>query len=634
MIPLLTVLGLQRSYGIRRVLDGVSFTIHRGDRVGIVGVNGSGKSTLMRVVVRAGNTVDPDDQPDAGEIRRARGLSLAYVPQEPRLPDGATVEEVLRAGLAAHAATVERLAAIEAGLSQDPTDDGLEEQAALHARLERLGGWDLSHELAAIHHDFRLPPLGADVRGLSGGERRRVAIAQALLGRPDLLALDEPTNHLDLPAIDWLERWLAGRLDAVLLVTHDRTFLDRVATRILELDRGLVHAYDGNYSRFLEKQAERLAVEATQEEKRASFVRRELDWIRRGPAARTTKQQARIDRFEQAVAARPEQAAPGSAAPTLVIPPGPRLGKTILETRKLRCTVGGRVLVRDLDLKLKAGDRIGIVGPNGVGKSTLLATLMGLRPPDGGQVEVGVNTRFTWLDQARSLLDDERTVLEEVAGDNAWVTVGEDTIHVRSFLRQLLFDDRTADVRVGRLSGGERNRVLLARMLRTGGNVLVLDEPTNDLDLQTLAVLEEALVAFPGCLLVASHDRWFLDEVATSILAFEEDGRLVRYEGGYGDWERRRPVRVREAEAQVTPQATPVALAKRRLSFQEKRELAELEAAIAGHEAQVARLERLLADPETYARLSGAEVGEQAKKLAAEQASLERAMERWVALSP
>jgi len=616
--PLLTLLDVHRHFGNRPILDGVSFTVNRGDRIGILGVNGAGKSTLMRVVVHGGLSHDPEEQPDAGEIRRARGLRLRYVPQEPRLRPEATVLELLREG--------------QAGWVQSQA---------------HLGAEGLDHEIHALHAEFDLPPLDARVGALSGGEARRVAIAAALLDHPDLLALDEPTNHLDVTAVEWLEQVLVTRVDALLLVTHDRRFLDNVATRILELDRGKIYATEGGYTRFLEAQAARLANEAGREEKRAAFVRRELEWVRRGPAAQTKKQQARVDRFEAAVEARPEpgQRAPDAGGPKLRIPPGPRLGKRVVETRKLGVDLGGRTLVRDLDLALKPGDRVGIVGPNGAGKTTLIRTLLGLRPPSRGEVLIGPNTVPVFLDQSRAELDDEKTVAEEVAEGNDWVQLPDEVVHVRSFLRGLLFDDRAAETRIGRLSGGERNRVLLARLLRRGGNLLVLDEPTNDLDLVTLTVLEDALQEFPGACLVVSHDRWFLDKVATALLVFEGEGRVVRYEGGWSDHERRGREVVRKARpteaaparvpepAPAAPAATVEPAARRKLSYKEQRELAGMEDAILGAEAHLGALEAQVADPGIWKGLGPDGARALHAQLEAARAEVERLYQRWSELA-
>ncbi|MCA9675949.1 MAG: ATP-binding cassette domain-containing protein, partial [Myxococcales bacterium] len=505
MTAILTAQDLEKSYGPRRVLDGVSFTVHDGDRIGLIGRNGSGKSTLMKLITG-------EAEADGGQLAMRRALGLEYVPQEPRLDPERTV-----------AATLER--------------DGV----ALHE----------AQTLAAA---LRLPPMEAHIRVLSIGERRRVALCRALLGNAELLALDEPTNHLDARTVEWLEDRLASRAGALLLVTHDRYFLDRVATRILELDRGKLYAHDGDYTAFLERQAERLSAEASHERARASFVRRELDWIRRGPKARTTKAKARIDRFDNAVAAAPTAADKVVGAISLRLPEGGRLGKTILELKGLTRRIGDRTLFQDLTLTMKPGDRIGIVGPNGAGKTTLIRTILGEVPPDRGEVVLGINTRPAYLEQGRTELDDDRTVLEEVAGDSDHVQLEDGPVHVRTFLRALQFDDATASTRIADLSGGERNRVQLARLLRRGGNLLVLDEPTNDLDLLTLGALEEGLTEFGGCALIVSHDRWFLDRVATGILAFDPDvrgGEVVFYEGDYSSYvAKRKQLRAEAARAE------------------------------------------------------------------------------------
>ncbi len=605
MPAIVTVQEVDKAFGTRRVLAGASFAIHDKDRVGLLGVNGSGKSTLLRMIARAGTTDDPAIEPDAGLITRMKGLRLEYVEQEPTLPAGT----------------------IDAALRSAPGADHF--GAALDSELRGLG--------AAM----ALPAPDRDVSELSIGERRRVALARALLGQPDLLALDEPTNHLDARTIEWLEGRLGAMPGALVLVTHDRYFLDRVATRILELDRGRVHAYEGGYTRFLEKQAERLDNESVREQKRASFVRNELDWIRRGPQARGTKQKARIERFDAAVAARPGQndAAPGVRKVSLELPTGGRLGKTILELRGVGRSAAGRVLFDDLTLIVKPGDRIGIVGPNGAGKTTLVRTMLGQLPAERGEVIVGQNTRFAFLDQGRADLRDDRTVLQEVADGNDHVVLESGAIHVRSFLRMMLFDDGFADTPVGALSGGERNRVQLAKLLRVGGNVLVLDEPTNDLDLMTLSVLEEALMEFPGCALVVSHDRWFLDRVATGILAFEPDvapGRVVFHEGNYSAYLARRKQEGREREAAAAASAGAVAAAParvktpvaRKLSFKERQELEGMEATIHAAEAKVTELEAALADPTVYSKRAS-EVPMLVAALETARGEVDRLYARW-----
>jgi len=632
---ILTVQNVDKSFGPRRILAGVSFAVHAQDRIALVGLNGSGKSTLLRLLVGSGQV---DDEPDSGLITRRRGLYVEYVPQEPKLPVDKTVQEVMRSGLRLHAALLAELDELGHEIERSrgaQRDAALLRQADLHERIKDLGGWDVEHEIRGLAAALMLPPPSALIGNLSIGERRRVALAAALLSRPELLLLDEPTNHLDARTAQWLEMRLRTQPGALLLVTHDRYFLDRVATRILELDRGRLHAYEGSYHVFLEKQAERLENEAQRERERAMFVRRELDWIRRGPAARTTKQKARIDRFNEAVSARPshEDRAPLDRKLLLRLPTGGRLGKTILELRGLSKSIGEKRLFSDLTLLLKPGDRIGVVGVNGAGKTTLVRTVLGEVLPDAGEVVKGQNTRIAFLDQGRADLDDQRSVLEEVAGDSDNVYLEDGPVHVRTFLRMLLFDDRFADAKVGTLSGGERNRVQLAKLLRRGGNLLILDEPTNDLDLLTLTVLEEALVEFPGCVIAVSHDRWFLDHVATGILAFEGDGKVTFHEGNYSDYlERSQPL---AAKPEPSPElarkkepSPPKPPPPRRITFSEQKELDGIEARILAAEARVHEAQETLNDPAVY-KDRAAEVPALVAELDAARAEVDRLYTRW-----
>jgi ATP-binding cassette subfamily F protein uup len=563
---ILTVQGLEKRFGTRRVLDGASFAVHERDRIGMIGANGAGKSTLLETVVhRAMGGDDPTLAPDAGLVTWKRDLALEYVAQEPVLD-------------------------VEAAVGVEVARDGVAD-----------------YEIATIADALELPPLTQRIGTLSLGERRRVALARALLGKADVLALDEPTNHLDATTVEWLENRLAAWPGALIVVTHDRYFLDRVATRILEVDRGKVYSYDGDYAEFVMQQADRLANEAEAEYQRSSFIRREIDWIRRGPKARGTKAKARIDRFDAAVAAAPGADDKRNDTMALRLPSGPRLGGTIVELDRATKSLGGKLLFKDLTLVMKPGDRIGIVGPNGAGKSTLIKTILGQLPPDSGTVVVGSNTRPAYLEQGRSELRDELTVIEEVGDGYDYVDLPDGKIHVRSFLRMLAFPDSVTDTKVGQLSGGERNRVQLARLLRRGGNLLVLDEPTNDLDLPTLGALEDGLVHFAGCALIVSHDRWFLDRVATAILAFEGDGQVTLYEGSYSFYaERRKKPGARDGarrDARDSRPAAPAAakpVAARKLSFKEGRELEGIEAAIAAAEARVATLEATLSDPAVF----------------------------------
>ncbi len=590
---ILTVQGLEKRFGTRRVLAGASFAVHERDRIGMIGANGAGKSTLLAMIVhRAMGGDDPLYVPDAGIITWKRDLHLEYVPQEPVLDLDATVAET----------------------------------------LAREGVPD--HEISTIADALKTPPFESRIGTLSLGERRRVALGRALLGRADVLALDEPTNHLDATTVEWLENRLSAWAGALIVVTHDRYFLDRVATRILEVDRGKVYSYEGDYQEFLLIQADRLAAESESEYQRVSFIRREIDWIRRGPKARGVKAKARIDRFDSAVAAKPQtdELLPQKLA--LRLPSGPRLGGNIVELHKVSKSLGGKLLVRDLTLLMKPGDRIGIVGDNGAGKTTLIRMILGLIPPDSGKVVVGSNTKPAYLEQGRSELRDELTVLEEVGDGYDYVDLPDGKVHVRGFLRMLAFPDSVGDTKVGQLSGGERNRVQLARLLRRGGNLLVLDEPTNDLDLPTLGALEDGLIHFNGCALIVSHDRWFLDRVATSILAFEGEGKVTLYEGSYSFYTERRPARTggrRDRDDDVKPvrdTRSPKPVGPRKLSFKEARELEGIEEKIAQAETRVGELEATLSDPNVF-KDRGGEVQAIIAELDAARLEVEKLFARW-----
>lgn len=639
---LLTVQHLAKRYGARQVLDDVSLVVGDGDRIALVGVNGAGKSTLLRFLAADDVSAGRDNGPDSGRITRQRDLSIEYVAQEPVLDPLRTVGQTLRDGLRLHAAAIDELEALTAQLESlegSHLAAALARQAELHERIIALGGWDQGHEIRGLAAALALPPEHAAIGELSMGERRRVALARALLARPRLLALDEPTNHLDAATTSWLEERLIERDGALLLVTHDRYFLDRVANRILELDRGRMFGHDGGYREFLTRQAERWGHEDESRRQRAAFVRRELSWIRRRAPARTTKQKARIDRFDAAVTAGIDEAERNPPA-VLKLGSGSRLGGTILELVDAeKSAPDGRVLWRNLTLRWNHGDRIGVVGVNGAGKTTLIRAILGETSLDRGRIVVGQNTRFAFMDQARTSLDDERTVLAEIAGDDDHIELADSRVHVRTFLRMLLFEDSMADAKVGVLSGGERNRVQLAKLLRDAGNFLILDEPTNDLDVLTLGVLEETLSQFSGCALIVSHDRWFLDKVATGILTFEGDGQVAFYEGTCSDYLDKRAAR----EAAALPESPSVGVAAtcatstttaarpRKRSFKERQELAGIEAAISAAEAEVARLEAELADPDVYAR-RGTEIPRLSAGLEAARSEVERLFARWAEL--
>ena len=524
--------GLSRTYpGGREVLKGVTLSFFPGAKIGVIGVNGSGKSTLMRIMAGL-------DEDFTGEAWAAEGAKVGYLPQEPQLdPDLSVMENVLL-GLAETKALVDRFNEVSARFAEPLDDDEmatlLEEQGELTEKIDAANGWELERTVEIAMDALRCPPGDADPKTLSGGERRRVALCRLLLERPDLLLLDEPTNHLDAESVAWLERFLKDYAGTVMVVTHDRYFLDNVTGWILELDRGRGIPYEGNYSSWLEQKQKRLALEEKQETARQRTLAHELDWIRASPRARQAKSKARIQAFETLYAEAADKA-PGTAQ--IVIPPGPRLGALVIEAQGLGKGYGDRLLVEDLDFKLPPGGIVGVIGPNGAGKTTLFRMIVGQEKPDAGRLRLGETVKLGYVDQSRDALDAKKTVWEEISGGLDELELGKRKMQSRAYVGQFNFRGADQQKRVGDLSGGERNRVHLAVMLKSGANVLLLDEPTNDLDVETLRALEDALVDFAGCAVIISHDRWFLDRIATHILAFEGDSRVIWFEGNYQDYE-------------------------------------------------------------------------------------------------
>ena len=501
----------------------------------------------------------------------------------------------------------------------------------LEERIQQLEGWTVDSRVRTALNQLGCPPDDRKIGGLSGGERRRVALARALIARPDFLMLDEPTNHLDTESVEWITEFLAGYPGGLLVVTHDRHFLDSVATTIVELRNGKFERYDGNYSEYLLQRAEKLATEELTEHKRQMFLRREIEWVRRRPKAQTSKSQARLDRFSAAESAGPP---PSESEMELVIPPPPPLGNRVVDIEGVGMQFGGRRLFSDLSLNFAGGTRIGVTGRNGLGKTTLLRILLGEMPPTEGDVRIGSLTRFNYVDQGRLRVNEERTVLEEVSDGTEWVQWGDEKLSLRGYLKRFLFTDDRITTQVKHLSGGERSRLLLARVLKRGGNFLVLDEPTNDLDLQTMRVLEEALTLFPGCVLVVSHDRYFLNRVCTGILAFEGEGQVTFSEGNYDYYleKRRRAASgsgggAREFKVTGSP-AGSKAGKPRKLSFKEQRELEGIEAVIQVAEAEVTEREAQFVDPE-FVRKNGARMQALLAELETSKAKVAVLYARW-----
>jgi ATP-binding cassette ChvD family protein len=521
----------RKAHKSKVILDEVTLAFLPGAKIGVVGPNGAGKSTLLRIMAGL-------DEVSNGEARLAPGASVGILLQEPELDPDRDVLGNVEDGVAAARALLRRfeeLSAALGGAGPDAMERLLQEHDEVQDAIEAAGAWDLDSRLEMAMDALRLPPGDADVRTLSGGERRRVALCRLLLARPDLLLLDEPTNHLDAESVQWLEKHLAGYPGCVLAITHDRYFLDNVAEWILELDRGRTYPYQGNYSTYLATKAARLAAEARVQAGRRKALERELAWVRAGTKGRHAKGRARIARYEQlAVEAAAHQAVDHDE---IQIPPGPRLGASVIEAKGVSKGYGERLLIDDLSFTLPPGGIVGIVGPNGAGKTTLFRLLLGLEQPGAGTVTLGPTVRLAYVDQARAGLDPGQTVWEVVSGGLDHLDVGGRTLPSRAWIASFGFRGSGQQQPVGSLSGGERNRLNLALTLKQGGNVLLLDEPTNDLDVDTLRSLEEALLAFPGCALVISHDRWFLDRLATHMLAFEGDSQVVWFEGNHAGYE-------------------------------------------------------------------------------------------------
>mgnify|MGYP000555964587 FL=1 len=515
----------------RTILRDISLSFFPGAKIGVLGLNGAGKSTLLKIMGGIDTNIE-------GEARPQAGIKVGYLPQEPQLDPEKTVREETVLGLGTAFAQLTRFNEISEKFAGPMSDDEmtalLEEQAKLQDAIDAAGGWEIERKLEIAADALRLPAWDAKIGKLSGGEKRRVALCKLLLSAPDMLLLDEPTNHLDAESIAWLERYLEEYPSTVIAVTHDRYFLDNVAQWILELDRGHGIPWQGNYSSWLEQKEKRLALEEREREALRKTLERELEWVRQNPKARQAKSKARMARYEELASKEFQER---NETNEIYIPPGERLGDLVIEAKNLRKAYGERLLIDDLSFSLPKGGIVGIIGPNGAGKTTLFRMLTGGEAPDAGEVRLGPSVKLAYVDQSRHSLDDRKSVFDEISGGQDIIRVGNYETAARGYVGRFNFRGTQQQQLIGELSGGERNRVHLAKVLRSGGNVLLLDEPTNDLDIETLRALEEALLNFPGCAVVISHDRWFLDRIATHILAFEGDSQVVWFEGNYQDYE-------------------------------------------------------------------------------------------------
>ncbi|HEV7614477.1 MAG TPA: energy-dependent translational throttle protein EttA [Steroidobacteraceae bacterium] len=514
----------------RIILRDISLSFFPGAKIGVLGLNGSGKSTLLKIM----SGVDKDIE---GEARAQAGIKVGYLPQEPLLDETKTVREVVGEGVGDVQSLIDRFNAISDRFAEPMSDDEMnklmEEQAKMQDKIDAVGGWELERKLEIAADSLRLPPWDAVVGMLSGGEKRRVALCRLLLSKPDMLLLDEPTNHLDAESVAWLEHFLEEYPSTVIAVTHDRYFLDNVAEWILELDRGHGIPWQGNYSSWLEQKEQRLVQEDRQQDALAKTLKRELEWVRTNPKARQAKSKARLQRYEELAS---QEFQKRNETNEIYIPPGDRLGDLVVECKNVRKGYGDRLLIDSLSFSLPAGGIVGIIGPNGAGKTTLFRMLFGAETPDGGEIRLGPSVKLAYVDQSRQALNDKNTVWQEISGGLDLIKVGNYETSSRGYVGRFNFKGVQQQQVIGDLSGGERNRVHLAKVLKAGGNVLLLDEPTNDLDIETLRALEDALVAFPGCAVVISHDRWFLDRIATHILAFEGDSQVQWFEGNYQEY--------------------------------------------------------------------------------------------------
>ncbi len=582
---ILTAMDLEVHYGEQVILDSASLSIHERDRIGLVGRNGAGKSTFLKIIAGI-------QKPDSGEVAKKKDLQIGFLSQEFTLDDSKNVKENILYG----AENILSLIAEYEGLPYDsPLRDKLESEIA------DIDGWNLEKRILQMGKSLGAPDLERDIVTLSGGEKRRVALCRALISQPHLLILDEPTNHLDTDSIEWVENLLGSYNGTCIFVTHDRYFLDRIANRIVELSSGTFISHNGNYTDYLYNKTQRQAIREAEEKKRQNFLRREFEWIVRGPKARRTKAKSRVDQYYEVLENNKQEV---ELNVEMILPPAEKLGDKILELKNVGIELGGKQLIEGLSFKFESKKRIGIIGKNGIGKTTLLKLMMGQLKPTTGRIERGEKTEFNYVDQSRLILNDEDTVFNAVSEGNEYVQFGKNQLNTWTYLRRFLFTDDRINTLVGRLSGGERSRLTLARILKSGGNFILLDEPTNDLDLPTLRVLEEALISFGGVAVVVSHDRYFLNRVCNGILAFEGNGQVYFSEGNYDYYlEKRKKITGKndwQAESYKRKGDTRVKEKTRKLTWKEQKELENIEQDINEAEKKVEEIEAIFVSPDFY----------------------------------
>ncbi len=591
---ILTAMELSLSFGEQIILDNASLSIHDGDRIGLVGRNGAGKSTFLKII---SNIINPD----SGKVAKKKDMNIGFLTQDFTLDNSKTVFENIMDG-------AESIQDLIHKYETTPFDSPKRE--LLEIEIAEKDAWNLDKQISVLMKALSSPEGERNVAILSGGEKRRVALCRALISKPDLLILDEPTNHLDTESIEWIENFLAGYKGTCIFVTHDRYFLDRIANRIVEINNGIFYSHKGNYTDYLINKAERQAIKEVEEKKRQNFLKRELEWVRRGPKARTTKSKSRLDNYYEVAS---EKNLEVELQVDLVIPPPERLGNKVVELKNIGMELGGKQLIEHLSFAFEPGRRLGIVGKNGVGKTTLLKLILGELKADTGSIDIGEKTEFNYVDQSRLILNDEDTVVEAIGEGNNSIKFGNREINVFTYLRRFLFTDERINTKVGRLSGGEKSRLTLANILKNGGNFLILDEPTNDLDLPTLRILEEALVSFRGCVVVVSHDRYFLNRVCTGILAFEDNSKIHFSEGGYNYYVEKRKSRIASSKnnsIQPKKKKERAKLSVRKLTWKEKKELENIENDILNAESEVEKIESLFSSPDFFTKYA-----EQTKEL-------------------